>query len=139
MEGHQEKPEERRYISLNWVAPKYFETLGTPFARGPRFRLRGPGPPARGDHQPGDGALLFRRRQSHRKACHYRPGRKGFGDDRPYEIMGVVGDAKYYEIREATPRTMYFNAFQEGRDVVAVCAADQRRPGGRGWRACAAW
>ena len=30
VEGFQEKPEDRRYVSLNWVGPKYFETLGTP-------------------------------------------------------------------------------------------------------------
>ena len=33
----------------------------------------------------------------------------------PYEIVGMVGDAKYIEIRETTPRTLYFNTFQEGR------------------------
>jgi ABC-type antimicrobial peptide transport system permease subunit len=37
------------------------------------------------------------------------------GDDKPYEIVGVVGDAKYTEIREPTWCTMYFNMFQEGR------------------------
>jgi len=35
------------------------------------------------------------------------------GDDQPYEIVGVVGDAKYMEIREATWRTIYLNTFQE--------------------------
>ncbi len=39
---------------------------------------------------------------------------KGFGADKPYEIVGVVGDAKYSSIGEATPRTIHFNAFQEG-------------------------
>jgi len=33
------------------------------------------------------------------------------GDDKPYEIVGMVGDAKYYEIREAAPRTIYFNMY----------------------------
>ncbi len=37
------------------------------------------------------------------------------GDDHPYEIVGVVGDAKYQEIREATVRTIYFNTFQSPR------------------------
>jgi ABC-type antimicrobial peptide transport system permease subunit len=39
------------------------------------------------------------------------------GDDKPYEIVGMVGDAKYYEIREATPRTIYLTVFQDGRVV----------------------
>ncbi len=37
------------------------------------------------------------------------------GDDKPYEIVGVVGDAKYYELRETPRRTMYLNMFQEDR------------------------
>jgi len=37
------------------------------------------------------------------------------GDPPAYEIVGVVGDSKYMEAQEATPRTIYFNAFQEGR------------------------
>jgi ABC-type antimicrobial peptide transport system permease subunit len=34
------------------------------------------------------------------------------GEDRPYEIIGVVGDAKYSELREPAPHTIYLNAFQ---------------------------
>jgi predicted lysophospholipase L1 biosynthesis ABC-type transport system permease subunit len=37
------------------------------------------------------------------------------GDPPAYKIVGVVGDSKYMEAQEATPRTIYFNAFQEGR------------------------
>ena len=35
------------------------------------------------------------------------------GDGQPYEIVGVAGDAKYMEMREATYRTIYLNTFQE--------------------------
>jgi ABC-type antimicrobial peptide transport system permease subunit len=35
------------------------------------------------------------------------------GDGQPYEIVGVAGDAKYLEMREATWRTIYLNTFQE--------------------------
>jgi predicted lysophospholipase L1 biosynthesis ABC-type transport system permease subunit len=58
-------------------------------------------------------------------ARYYFPGRdplgkhftldrdwKGFGPEEPYEIVGVVGDAHYYEIREEPPRTIYFDTFQ---------------------------
>ena len=38
-----------------------------------------------------------------------------YGDDQPYEIVGVVGDSKYTELREAPNRSMYFNMFQENR------------------------
>src|SRR5204863_891728 len=33
----------------------------------------------------------------------------------PYEIVGVVGDAKYEDLHEAPPRTVYLNTFQDGR------------------------
>jgi ABC-type antimicrobial peptide transport system permease subunit len=38
-----------------------------------------------------------------------------YGSDQPYEIVGVAGDSKISELREATRRTMYFNMFQEAR------------------------
>lgn len=33
----------------------------------------------------------------------------------PYDIVGVVGDAKYSDLRDPAPRTVYLNAFQDGR------------------------
>jgi ABC-type antimicrobial peptide transport system permease subunit len=39
----------------------------------------------------------------------------GAGNDKSYEIVGLVADAKYYEIREGTPRTIYLPAFQDAR------------------------
>ena len=45
--------------------------------------------------------------RSHRETCHFR------GDGKPYKIVGVAGDAKYMEMREATHRTIYLNTFQE--------------------------
>jgi putative ABC transport system permease protein len=41
----------------------------------------------------------------------------GSTEARTYEIVGVVADAKYYEIREPTPRTVYLSAFQDGKVV----------------------
>ena len=39
VEGYQERPEDRRYISITYVAPRYFETLGTPLLAGRGFRF----------------------------------------------------------------------------------------------------
>jgi predicted permease len=109
VEGYQPKPGELRYLAENWVAPRYFETLGQPLLAGRDFRFEDEGRPrvaivnqtmARhyfGDASPIGRHVLFD------------------GDDRPYEIVGLVGDAKYQEMREGTPRTIYMNAFQEGR------------------------
>jgi predicted permease len=117
-EGYQERPEDRRWTSLNWVAPKYFETLGTPLLAGRDFRFSDAARPRV--------AII-----SQAMARHYFPGTDPigkhvsidrdpqtggwYGDDQPYEIVGVVGNSKYTELRGAPPRTMYFNMFQEGR------------------------
>jgi predicted permease len=107
--GHQERPEDRRYVSLNWVAPKYFETFGTPFLAGRDFNFQDQGRSrvaivnqSMGRYYFSDGNPIGRQVTLD-------------GDDKPYEIVGMVADAKYYEIREAPPRTVYFNMFQEGQ------------------------
>jgi putative ABC transport system permease protein len=38
-----------------------------------------------------------------------------FGSDQPYEIVGLVGDVRTFELRDAAFPTMYFNMFQESR------------------------
>jgi putative ABC transport system permease protein len=42
-------------------------------------------------------------------------GITGAPPDQVYEIVGVFGDAKYLELREVPPRTIYLNGFQEPR------------------------
>jgi predicted lysophospholipase L1 biosynthesis ABC-type transport system permease subunit len=56
-------------------------------------------------------------------AQHYFAGRNPIGmhvtldgDVEPFEIVGVAGDAKYMELHDAPPRTIYLNAFQVGRN-----------------------
>lgn len=107
VEGYQAKPGEIRNVMESWVAPKYFSTLGTPLLMGRDFSFRDKGGPrvaiinqtmARyyfGNNDPLGMHIVFD------------------GDRKPYEIVGVAGDAKYMELREATLRTIYLNTFQE--------------------------
>ncbi|MCP5116181.1 MAG: hypothetical protein GY953_35590, partial [bacterium] len=109
VEGFQEIPAERRFTMMNWIAPGYFETLGTPLLLGRNFTFHDRGSSRLaivnqamakyyfGDHNPIGGRFWLE------------------GDERPHEIIGVVGDAKYVDPRETTLRTLYFTAFQEGR------------------------
>jgi putative ABC transport system permease protein len=109
VEGYQDQPGELRYLAENRVGPKYFETLGTPLLGGRDFTFADQGGPrvaivnqAMARHYFGAGSPLGK---------HVTFD----GDPKPYEIVGVAGDAKYISALEAAPRTIYFNAFQEGR------------------------
>ncbi len=113
--GFQERPEDRRYVSLAWVAPKYFETLGTPLLAGREFTFQ---------DQTGPHVAIINEKMARYYFGHENPiGRrftidrdwKGFGPDMPFEIVGVAGDAHYYEIGEAPPRMIYLPALQGGR------------------------
>jgi predicted permease len=107
VEGYQKKSVETR-VFVNWVAPRYFETYGTPLLAGRDFTFRDTG-----------SAHLAIVNQS--MARYYFGDANAVGrrvtlerDDQPFEIVGVVGDAKYLDLREAAPRTVYLCAFQEG-------------------------
>ncbi|HEV8397911.1 MAG TPA: ABC transporter permease [Vicinamibacterales bacterium] len=120
--GFPESPDARRFVPLNWVGPRYFETFGTPLLAGRDFAFtdRG-GPPVAivnqslaryyfGGRDPIGGRFQF-------------VGASGSGvtnapPDQTYTIVGIVADAKYLDLREAPPRTIYLNAFQEPRMFV---------------------
>src|ERR1039457_3135690 len=106
VEGHPERPEDRRYISVSWVAPQYFATLGTPLLAGRDFSFEDRGRPRV--------AIV-----NEAMARYYFAGANPIGkyfafdaDTQPYEIVGVAGNAKYQEIREGARRTVYLNTFQ---------------------------
>jgi putative ABC transport system permease protein len=123
VEGHPERPEDRRYISVNWVGSKYFETLGTPLLGGRDFSFEDRGrPPV---------AIV-----NEAMARYYFAGANPIGkyvridgDTRPCEIVGVAGDAKHYEIREAAPRAIYLNTFQFPRPASTFALRTSVDPG----------
>jgi predicted permease len=114
-EGFEERSQDRRYVSLNQVAPKYFETLGTPLLAGRDFNFQDvSGRPrvaivnrAMARYYFGEGNPIGK----HVTLDHVTGG----GNDQPLEIVGVVGDAKYLELHGAAPRTIYLSAFQGGQ------------------------
>jgi putative ABC transport system permease protein len=107
-EGFPESPDARRYVSLNRVAPRYFETLGTPLVAGRDFQFEDQGGPRVAIINQAVERYYFARRNPIGKHLKFD------GDETPYEIVGVVGDAKYYELRETPPRTIYLPAFRQG-------------------------
>lgn len=113
-EGYQERPEDRRYISVSSVAPKCFATLGIPLLAGRDFNF---------EDQGRSRVAIINQAMARYYFQSGNPIGKhvtlddvtGDSDRRSYEIVGVVGDAKYYEIREAANRTIYLPAFHDGR------------------------
>ena len=108
VKGFSENPDDRRRVNLNSVAPKYFETLGTPFIAGRDFAPEDEGRPrvaivnqAMARYYFGVGNPLGRQFTFEGRAS-------------PVEIVGVVGDAKYNDVHDAPPRTIFMNAFQSG-------------------------
>jgi hypothetical protein len=106
VEGHPERLADRRYISPNWVAPNYFATLGTPLRSGRDFSLLDQGQPR---------VAIVNEAMAHSYFVSARAIGKHFtfdGGSETYEIVGLVGDAHYYEIREVQLPTIYLNTFQ---------------------------
>ena len=55
-EGFGQKPDDRRYLSMNWIGPRYFETLGTPWIAGRDFQFEDAARPRVEDPPGGIGA-----------------------------------------------------------------------------------
>jgi predicted permease len=108
VEGYQAKPGERRFLSEDWVAPKYFETLGIPLLMGRDFSFQDQGRPRV--------AIVNQTLVRYFFGSGYPIGKHITfdGDDRPFEIVGVVGNMKSTDMREPALRYVYFNSFQLG-------------------------
>ncbi len=111
------QPEYHRVVSINFVAPNYFETYGTPLLAGRDFSFQDQGGPLV--------AIMNQTMARDYFGSNNPIGRYVTldhvtlrGNDTPtYEIVGVVGDAKYNELQQSTPPTIYLHAFQEDRTV----------------------
>ena len=117
VEGFAESPDARRFVPVNWVGPRYFETFGTPLLAGRDFAFTDKGGPpvaivnqAMARYYFGDRDPIGERFQLVGPSSS---GITGAPPDQAYTIIGVVGDAKYMDLRETPPRTIYLNAFQE--------------------------
>jgi len=109
VDGFTERPEDRRYVSLNMIAPRYFETLGTPLVAGRDFSF---------DDATGPRVAIVNQAFARYYFANGSPLGKHVTidwDDRPYEIVGVSADAKYADLHQPAPRTVYIHTFQDGR------------------------
>ncbi len=110
VDGFIERPEDRRWISIAYTAPGYFDTLGTPLLSGRDFTFADSSGPL---------AAIVNQAFAH----YYFPNRNPIGarvtlnhvtlNPAPLtcQIVGVSADAHYYDIREPVTRTIYLPAF----------------------------
>ena len=107
--GFEESPEAKKYIPLNWIGPRYFETFGTRLIDGREFRFDDIGRPRV--------AIVNQAMARYYFGAATPIGRQFTFTGRPdvYEIVGMVDDVKYQVLTEAAPRTVYLHAFQEPR------------------------
>ena len=105
-------PEKRTQTSINYVAPDYFKTYGTPFLAGRDFSA--------GDQASAPVAII-----------NETAARNCFGNESPigrhitlshitltegertYEVIGLVGDAKYNDLQQPAPPTVYADLLQQ--------------------------
>jgi putative ABC transport system permease protein len=120
VKGFSESPDDRRRVNVNLVASKYFATLRTPFIAGRDFMPEDQGrPPV---------AIVNQVMARYYFGATDPLGRQFTfqGQTTPVEIIGVVGDAKYNDVHDTPPRTIYSNAFQGtgGTDLKFVLRTD---------------
>jgi predicted permease len=107
VEGFEEESGDRRRVLLAWVAPRYFETLGTPLIAGQDFRFTDRGRPPTAIVSDSVARYYFGERNPLGQRFRLEDG------DELYDIIGVSSDAKYMDLHQPAPRTIYLNAFQE--------------------------
>jgi predicted permease len=122
-------PEKRTQASINYVAPDYFETYGTPFLAGRDFSAR---------DQAGSSVAIINEAAARDCFGNENPvGRhitlshvtltKG---DKTYEVVGVVGDAKYNDLQQPAPPTIYADLLQQGFIGSQLAIRTRIDPGG---------
>ena len=114
VDGH---PEVHEPISINFVSPHYFDTYGTQLLSGRDFST---------SDKHGSLVAIINESISHDFFGSRNPIGSyitldhvtGRGSDTPtYRIVGVVADAKYNDLQQQPPRTLYLHAFQEDHFV----------------------
>lgn len=109
VEGYAFRREESNSVGFNVVTPDYFATLGTPLVAGREFNDR--------DTTAAPKAAIV----NESFARYFFADRSAIGRHVAslgvtYEIVGVVRDAKYQSLRDATLRTLYVAWAQRSED-----------------------
>jgi predicted permease len=124
------------------VSPRFFETLGMPIIAGRDFREQDspavtPDPkpkPDPADKSKGPRVVIINETMAKRFFSRQSPlGARLCRDDKfkmeeSYEIVGVVKDAKYFGVREATESMIYVPVWRDGSGGRTLCLRTTGRP-----------
>ena len=109
VEGYTFRADESDSVGFNVIAPEYFETLNTPLILGREFNERDTGASTKvAIVNESFGRYFFRDAPA--------LGRHVTSVGVTYEIVGVVRDAKYQNLREPIMKTMYISWLQRNGD-----------------------
>jgi len=125
VQGYTARPNEDVVVNLNSIGPKFFETLQMPLVLGRDF-----GPQDSGTSRK---VAIINRAMAHYFFGDQNPIGKKFGwmdkgETTEFEIVGVVGDAKYMNMREQPPRTAYIDFFQDSLGKVSFEVRTAAKP-----------
>jgi predicted permease len=140
VQGHPWKPDEQPSIDFNAVSPHYFETLGIQILAGrdfldqdnPAFTPDPPDKPyAEGKEPPeppGPPKVAIINQSMAKKFFPNESAigkRFSMGDkfkiEDSYEIVGVVKDTRYFELREAVESMIYVSSWRQGAGDRVLC------------------
>ena len=109
VEGYTFRPGESDSIGFNVIAPDYFQTIGTPLILGREFSDRDTGASPK--------VAIVNESFARRFFGDAPPlGRRVTSNSTTYEIVGVVRDAKYRNLREPIMETLYISWLQRDGD-----------------------
>jgi predicted permease len=113
VEGYQLKPDENLSQWCNAVSPGYFKAMGMSLLAGRDFTERDESTEAPGSRSPFRSVIVNERFARHYFGTANPVGRHiGFGGNpntpTPIEIVGVVSDAKYTDVRDDIQRQLFF-------------------------------
>lgn len=142
IQGYTWKPDEKPFIDFNAVSPRFFETLGIPLIAGRDFTNQDypavtPDPkpkPDPADKLKGPRVVIINETMAKRFFPRTSPlGARLCRDEKftmeeSYEIVGVVKDAKYFGLREATESMIYVPAWRDGANGKTLCLRTTGRP-----------
>jgi len=121
LEGIEERAEERRRISLSFVAPRYFPAMSIPLLTGREFTFEDARNPRVIIINQTVARQFFADQPQPEQAALGRSltlfNITGRRDPETYQIIGVSGDANYLEIREKQRRAAYLPAFTGDRVI----------------------